>query len=207
MNIVLFDFLPDELISIIITYIGKNNPLVRISNRYEKLYGEYVDEVRRGFQMPFYCIDPHTMSIYQSYKHGTIHYSTSSYYCSNPKNVDLIDFYGKESGNPFHILLRDEQFNPGHIKFPPFTKSVQNNKMRYIIYVYHMFEYVDIGYNFSYRIIYLTDQDTYRYIKINFEDGGWDERKIELYESKNWLDIWNKLEDSDKDAILYSFFA
>ena len=212
MNTLLFDFLPDELISIIITYVEKNNSLIRISDRHEKLYDQYVDEIRKGFQMPFYCIDPRIVTVYRSYKNGTIQYSTSSYYYSNPGDVDLTDFYDKESGNPFHILLRDEQFTSSDNKFYPLENSIQNdhegdNKMRYIIYAYLMFEYADINYEYNYRIVYLSNQANYKYVKINFEDGGWNERKTKSYESKNWSDIWNNLEDSDKEAILYSFFA
>ena len=191
MDTLLFDLLPDELISIIITYIGKNNPLIRISDRYDRLYDQYIDEVRKGFQMPFPYINPKKMTVYRLDSSNVVQHSTSLYYYT--EHILLVNFY---EINPFSKLAYKAQFDPKDII--------------YFIYMYLNVEDSNNTHNYkcNYKFLYLTNQGTYKYIKIKFgENEGWNNHKRESYESKNWLEIWNLLEDSDKDAILYSFFA
>ena len=124
------DFLPDEIIRIIIMYCNKEtiNNLILLDRRYERIYLSHINNVKNGNIFNFELLDfvrtkMDTYTNDKSYDNYNVHISTSSYF---DKRLDT----GPEYTNFIKTMPKE-----------PLTKIINN--IRYLIYFDYNYKRVD----------------------------------------------------------------
>ena len=206
-----FEFIPDELVYIIVTYMGSKNYLNRLPssryNRYNRIYATYMNNIINGREPP-------SMQDIQDLKKGgsnqllqLIHNGTINLFnCSAPEETILRRFVKGETNNPamyerkvkstslyFRNVLnykREEDFD---ISFTSISKDVK-------CMIYIKISSGQDGY--SVINVFISNKDNIRTLYKVSRTTMIASQNTE-HESYNWKEIWDKLPVEDQNALLY----
>src|SRR6266496_5106921 len=81
-NNIYLDYLPDELIYIMITYLPNDKNITKLSNEYLNLYNKYVLNVIQGYEFVFHLYEPNSFRLYSDLNVNSI-----SSFLFNPYNT------------------------------------------------------------------------------------------------------------------------
>ena len=190
MNELYLDYLPDELIYIIITYFNNDsvNSLNSLSENYRKIYNLYVGNIHRGFEFPFKYIIPYNIKLYRFERNKNNFKKTiisTSKYLKYKK-------YSKYK-NEKNIIGWNTNFNSikYNIKYLIYYKQILNTNKMSLEMEHHELLVIISNINLYTIVEGIEESLSRKFIS-----------KI-LYESYDWEDIWDKLSLEDQNAILY----
>ena len=181
-NLLHLNFLPDELIYIIIEQlinlvkISQNNkldiPLINLSERYKLIYNEYIKNIQEGWIFNFVLYDIETtlnmVCTYTEDKKYNSHSTTSKYH---GQELSCVFSFREKFSDAKYIIYYDL-----------FGQDKLKNSITICVYA------VEINGRLVYKL---------------FRDDMKTSPVTTVYESNNWKNIWDKLSLEDQNAILY----
>lgn len=177
-----FDFLPDELIYIIFNYGSYN--LIKLSNKYEKIYCKYIDDIYNGNLFNFELIKAPNVRLKHYFSDKTygcykMHLSTSEYYNKIHSQISVLYPYERPN-NPFKDIYDFRNLENLLIYADQFKTSGLT------------------------RMIVIYKNNNNYILKIKVCSFG----NVNSYESTVWKQIWNQLKIDDQNSLLHqhSFF-
>ena len=210
-NSLYFDFIPDELMYLIIVELRNFN--LFLSRKYRKVYDVYINNIHRGFLNPFNLNLFNNTQIFEYKKRLPDIVEKSKIkerqrvYKKLPSPINSTSTYWKKE---YYAQSRTYQFSRSfdyesrRVGFrSPFQHyQLITDDIRYIIYAYS--EYFEDEKILNNILIYISNKSNevlykIRNINVNFNIRD-DEHNT--FESYNWKDIWDRLSLDHQNAIL-----
>ena len=211
-NSLYFDFIPDELLYIIIVELRNFN--LFLSRKYTRVYNAYINNIHRGFLNPFKLNEFNNTQIFEYKKRLPDIVEKSKIkerqrvYKKLPSPINststywLREYYAQSRTYQFSQSFDYESRRVGFRS--PFThyQSITDD-IRYIIYAY--FEFFEDKKIINNTLIYISNESNnvlYKIKNINVDFNIRDDEH-NTFESYNWKDVWDKLSSEDQNAILH----
>ena len=189
-----FNFLPDEIIYIICTYIKSDYHVDRrshlaqdsdgINDKLDRIYSKYIDDIKNGYIENFQRIKPGDITLYPSVE--------------KINNIVWISFYMIEEF--FDYKMFKNTFHQEISDFGRWYKTIvkETKDIKYIIYAYYSYGDMRGVDTENMLLVYINNKNEYVYDHYYAELGDEDGRLV----SKSWKLIWNKLWDFHKTKLL-----
>ena len=159
-----FDYLPEELIMIILEFLGPNSKVFNDLNEYKDLYNKFIDKIKRGMVLPDYLFN-----------------STNDFIDSI---VETYDFYSTLSTCSGVDILFNIDNDSGSINY----KKVQRYFNIIRIYWHEEEEYSD---GVEYKYIFQSTDLKYIYFElITYVRKG---IEIKILSSYNWCEFFTNV--------------